>query len=713
MPPTVANSSIRRSPFIHYSPFTLHYSLFLFLLALLFLAPRLPELNRFVTDDERKWLVRSGNFYQAISAGEWANTFQREHPGVMVMWAGTAGFLWRDPAYAREVPGQLGWTELEVEPFLRARGHEPMELLAAGRGVLVGLITLVLLAAAWVAARLMGWAAAFAGLAFVALDPFHIALSRLLHLDGLVSSLMLLAVLLALLYLEERKRRWLLLAGAVTGLAVLTKSPALFLLPFVGLLMLVDTLTRPATASVRERGMALVGRYLPWLGAALLVFVLLWPAVWVEPLATPIHMFDESTDYAEGRHLSTIFFNGAAFEGDPGPTFYPTAFLWRTTPVVLAGLLLVALALLRRIAPLNDERVRRTVGTLLLFVALYGLLITLGSKKLDRYALPLFAPLDIVAGVGWLAAAEWLGGRGGRWRAGLVAGVLGGVLALQAWGTLATAPYFLTYYNPLLGGTARAPQVMMVGRGEGAEEAARLLTERGVATERVWVWSPEILAYHLPGKLPLVEMEADVDNLREWLALDYAVLYVGDWQRRLLPDDLLDYFAQQQPEATVWLDGLEYARLYDLHDTLPPDALAVGTPHFTEWGGAIRLVAYELPEQPLAPDESAGVATFHLQNRAPIAQDLNVLVRLVTPDGQEVWRDEGWPFGSPTSTWQPGEIWPDGHELTLPADLAPGTYRLELSFYDPVTFDALSAINPRTGAALGSVLVVDEVTIGN
>ena len=43
--------------------------------------------------------------------------------------------------------------------------------------------------------RLLGFWAALCGFVLMAFDPFHLAHSRLLHLDGLVSSFMLLAVI--------------------------------------------------------------------------------------------------------------------------------------------------------------------------------------------------------------------------------------------------------------------------------------------------------------------------------------------------------------------------------------------------------------------------------------------------------------------------------------------------------------------------------------
>ena len=65
-------------------------------------------------------------------------------------------------------------------------------------------------------------------------------------------------------------------------------------------------------------------------------------------------------------------------------------------------------------------------------------------------------------------------------------------------------------------------------------------------------------------------------------------------------------------------------------------------------------------------------------------------IKVVTgTDDQEYWRAEGWPWGAATSDWQPGTIWPDGHEIALPATMPPGCYRVDISFYNPDTFDPL------------------------
>lgn len=132
-----------------------------------------------------------------------------------------------------------------------------------------------------------------------------------------------------------------------------------------------------------------------------------------------------------------------------------------------------------------------------------------------------------------------------------------------------------------------------------------------------------------------------------------------------------------------------------------------------DWGKQIRLGGYysRLPE-PLDPDRKH-VLTFYLQALSPIEEDLNLLVRLVGQDGQELWRDEGWPFGSPTSTWSVGEVWPNAHVFDLPSTLLPNYYRLELGFYDPTTLEHLPAQQSQTGEPRGKIVTLDYLALGD
>ncbi len=163
-------------------------------------------------------------------------------------------------------------------------------------------------------------------------------------------------------------------------------------------------------------------------------------------------------------------------------------------------------------------------------------------------------------------------------------------------------------------------------------------------------------------------------------------------------DDLPAALAAEPPRAiyTGFHDNdtaseapfLAYAQEHGYVPIAMPDDATLWVAPVADWEGLIRLGAVELPHRPVAPGEAV-VATFYLQSAGEFEQNLNVLVRVVDPAGNELLRSEGWPWGRPTSSWPVGEVWPDGHVLQIPADAPSGPYRIEMDFYTPGTLDHL------------------------
>jgi len=538
--------------------------------------PRSQALNQFVTPDEPKWLMRSANFYLALAQRDLVSTYQKEHPGVTVMWAGLAGFLREYPQYIRLGPGQMGRPP-QLERYLENHSVEALSLLAAGRQVMVIIILIVLSLAYFSAVRLIGLVPAVVGFFLIAFDPFLIALSRLLHLDGLVSALMLLSVLAWLNYLYNGRRLIdLLLSAAAAGLSWLTKSPALFLLPFIGLVCLIEV----GRTWLAQRKLLwgeiwkLVRPVLLWTAIAALVFVVLWPAMWINPLGTIRQIFNSAATYASGGHDSAVFFNRAIYPaGINDWRFYPMSYFWRATPITILGLiaLLISLFLPRRF-PLTQQQ-RLTALYLGLFALLFTVFMSLGAKKFDRYLLPVFAPMELLAGLGWVAIFNPLfkpssaeNTRSNQSRAWMrVVGIVGlvAIVVFQAFVAAQASPYYFTYYNPLAGGSARAPQVMMIGWGEGLDQAARYLNEKPDAKRlKVISWYADgPFSFLFNGETVRKDLPLNPEDLPP---ADYLVIYSHQWQRQLPSREFLDYFASQQPEKVIELDGLEYARIYRL-----------------------------------------------------------------------------------------------------------------------------------------------------
>ncbi len=690
----------------------LRTSLVLLALFLAAWAPRVVALDKFVTIDERKWLARSANFYQAVNHGDLANTFQREHPGVTVMWAGTLGLLREYPEYATDAPGQFAWDREHIEAWLTEEaGVNPLDLLAAGRWWVVLGVALAVTASYFPLRRLFGELLAIFGTLYIAWSPFYVALSRQLHPDGLVASLTFLALLLFLAWLYAG-RRWgyLVTSGLVMGLAWLTKTPAIFLVPTgVVLIALAWWQTRK-----NEDGalLHLIVSYILWGSVATATFVLLWPAMWVDPLGSLTKIAAEMGGYVE-RHTNVNYFMGSPVT-DPGPLFYPVAYLFRSSPLTWVGLIAAAVQMWRRRSPFAATQVRRAAGGLLIFALIFTLGMTMGAKKFDRYILPVFLALDVVAVLGWYGIARWAGD---RWRASLTAWVLAGVTLLHGLLGFVHYPYYLTYYNPLMGGSWTAPHVLFAGWGEGLDEAATWLNQQPDAENlRVAAWYHDgPFSYYFDG----AEVGVNSDSPLFWLDTDYAVVYVNQWQRQIPSPEAMAYFAARAPAFIARAGGMDLARVYDMRDVSLPDFVEIGKASAADFGGQIRLAAYDIDALQAEPGEQFDL-TFYLQSLAEMGADYNALVELTSEDGETIWRDEGWPWGAPTSDWPVREIRPDGHQLTIPDDAAPGLYRLALAFYDPTNLDRLpvtaidsDALISDSGRAVALIQIGDTPTLDN
>jgi hypothetical protein len=291
-----------------------------------------------------------------------------------------------------------------------------------------------------------------------------------------------------------------------------------------------------------------------WLAACLATFVGLWPSMWVRPLDTLARMAQFARETGGEPDEVGSFFLGQAW-GDPGPLFYPVSLAFRLTPATTFGLLLLVglgWSMRRLLSPH-----RSVLISLLGFGLGFVILLTLGQKKFDRYALPVAPVLLLLAGVGW-----WLLYR--RLRPGLAFGPpafsalagLGLLASLQLGALSSVYPYAMSYFNPLLGGGPAAARTVMVGNGEGIDQVARYFNARPEVGQ-LWVASHSF-------DLLAATCRCDGEPLRERAPsdADYLVLYGRRIQLKRWGPSLEQYLQEREPTERIWINGIEMARIY-------------------------------------------------------------------------------------------------------------------------------------------------------
>jgi 4-amino-4-deoxy-L-arabinose transferase-like glycosyltransferase len=639
----------------------------LFALALLL---RLVALERYITPDELIWVYRSVQFREALRAGAWADTLVAGHPGVITTWLGTLGIslqllLKPTDQEVYQWITQVAW----LTPDNMAAFQQLSVFLSVGRLAVALVNSLGVVLAYWLAKHLLGSGIGLLVALLLAVDPFLAGLSGLLHVDGLVTTfavLSLLSLALATGAGEASGRRpsqlsYAILSGAMAALAVLTKSPALLLVPFSALIFLLG-LFRDRSTPFFGRVWKILPLGLAWLGSFLLFAFLLFPALW-----SSTSLVLQTAGSNANRHVAealrpTFFLGKVAY--DHGLLFYPIALAWRLGPVVSVGLVLLLVLLIRR----SRRRQLPLFVVLLLgiWIVLFVVAISLAAKKFDRYALPVIPAFTLLAAIAW---AVWL--RPPKRRKQLL---LVGLLAVQILAILWVWPYPLASYNPLLGGQFSAQYVLPLGWGESISTAGRWLAGESQAEQKTAVSGiAPSLAPFFPGETLLAE-EAVYETV------DFLVYTANS---RQVDAQAVDQATKDlELQHTIRYGGLDQSWIYrnptPRHEDVVPQDLAQPI----NFGDKMQLLG-----QDLRTGEGNVNFTARWERQQPEGRFL-VKLRLVDQNGQ-VWDHLETALLNEVyfrpQHWQEEETPIVTYILGLPLAIPPGNYELELSLVDEVS----------------------------
>ena len=637
-------------------------------LFLLTLIPRVLNLDVFLTVDEPAYAEQARTLLVAASKADWAATNQIASPGATAMLTGAIGlvarYLW------------LGMKGASLQDFATSLPLHPVapRLLPALRLPFALITSLSVLGVYGLARKLFDGKVALLSAVLLALDPFYLAYSRLIVLDAFMSIFMFLS-LLAFLLFRQKGRSWLylLISALAGGLAIATRSPAFILMPVAVVLSLLSLTTSDGRW---RRALSLAMALAVWAGLVGLVFCLLWPAMWVDPIGSfmfVVKQVNESLVF-KGSTRSPYFNFFMGVTGDvPGPLFYPVVLLFHATPLTLMGATLALSLLFKKGA---DGQQRLSILYLLLYSLVYMFLMSLGTLQADRLLSPLFPVIDLLAALALCHFGPMVFSRLRLvwWPTTLTVAAL-----LQAGFSLPHHPYYLSYYNPLVGGGYQAPRFLLVGWGEGLDQAAEYLNTQPGEIRVASGYSGQLKPF-CKGQVWGLNEQNLLTVLYKYEA-SYVVLYISHAQRNMPSPAVVRYFRSLEPEHVVRIHGVEYARIYRMTETLPDALLPIEHRQPVNFGDEIQFLGYSLES------DNEGVIGITLYWRAlgAVSGDYIAHLKLVNAI-YHLWGEaEGRPSwgGTPTNQWQEGEVFYSYHEIEPWPGTPPGVYQIELSLYEP------------------------------
>lgn len=427
------------------------------LIILFFVLSRLPSMGHDnFTTDTWKWKSRSYDFGSGIFGLDFEKTLQKYHPGVTLMWIGTAGIKVYNASYSlinKVDPPDNSVTTIFGLDFVQK--------------FFLALIIGVGLAFIFYPLKIIfdtktGLLAVF----LISFEPYFISLTRVFHLEGLLSVFMLVSVVWLYWYITNGGIRKLIASAFFAGLAILTKTTALFLLPFTLLMLTAGSFTNPGIVgdvvgafSKNIKSMLILknisSKFILWLVTTSVVIFTLWPALWVDAAGVYKAIYKGIAVVGiEREHIQYYFGN---LVEDPGSTFYPVVLLFKSSPWFLFGLI----CLIFIINKLNDEK-KKFILFLFCYSILYLIMLTLPTKKLDRYIMPSMVSLVVISSFFYV----WLWD---RVRIKSIFKMIVFSLPILIL-TVLMHPDYLTYYNPVTGGLKNGIKVLepkwLIGENE-------------------------------------------------------------------------------------------------------------------------------------------------------------------------------------------------------------------------------------------------------
>ncbi len=516
----------------------------------LFLATRLPFLGYDeINPDAVNWHFRSEQFIAGLKSGDFLRTYQHYHPGVTLMWV-------------TSVPIEL---YRQINP--QDRVYNEYNFIIQHRIAKYSLVLIQLLLSVTLICALktfLGLKKALLGVALFSFEPWFLGNSRLLHMDAMLALFIILALTFAYKYFLNRRTWDATLCGMFCGLSYLTKSVGALLIPticvfWIGFLLKEKTVKNSSGQNWTVKSLRQLTVFLLVTGLTVFAF---FPALWQKPV------FVLSDIYNEGLRIGTRRGHEQVVMGEQvdkaGAVFYPLVLALKTSSLLWLGVTLFVYQMVKN-RPAMSRANKNFALLLSAFYFAYLLGMSMASKKIDRYMVPLFPYMGILAGLGIATSINkikdersWLKSWGHSLKhkylkvtaiAGLIIVTTGFVLHPL----VAYYPYYFTYTNPLFGSPNQANNI--VGQkpfGLGVWELKQFIVKK---------YGKDVPLGFIDRKpMSMIYKNSKLFDIRETGTSKYDLIVLGP--NESMPANVTKGKMAFTKVDSMYINGLEFWRIY-------------------------------------------------------------------------------------------------------------------------------------------------------
>lgn len=595
---------------------------------------------------------------------------------------------------------------------LREQNFVPIDFYVLTRVIQAVVTSALMTLSSWFMLRLFNLKIAILWLVILTLEPFFLAYQRLVITDSLQCGFILVSVLALFLHWRlGSKKVYLSLSGIMMGMAIATKTTTLLLFPGLMAIAILTELNY-FQPMFPKKGIAQQAKDIGiWTFCLVATFILIWPAMWVAPLETMNRLVSGLQQETQRGYL---FFLGRSHRRI-NALFYPIVILYRLSPVLLVSSFISFL-----LASLPTWRPRILYQKYLVanFILILSFLwvVSLPGNKLDRYILPIVPFLALNGAIAIFIVLkriqQYLTHRYPQIFSNVSQTsrlsfntVVVTILAIQLITIYPFFPYYISYYNPFIGGGKTAKFIIMMGNGEGLDQAGAWLN-RQPNPQNLVVAGPYRAAFapYVQGEVLAVPRHFGGSWTERWLRnANFLVFYINQLQRNLPDPNVIDYFTRQGSLHTVQLNGVDYASIYLGPIARPEEMQTLTSTRELIGNDQLQLRGYTLASDSLQPGESLELTLYwdilqsmpsHSHFTISIQQGERVFLAIPRPLLQGFLGDD--PI-------EAGKTIRDHQSVALPATLPPGEYQIGVSVTPSLSSaeDSLLDIRENTGKILG------------